>query len=173
MEKLFMATLISASLLSTGCSTVINGSDQDVFVKTMHDDNPKETECVVSTNRQVRSVDANRSVNLHRDEGLLVAECENEAQRGVAEVEPDFGGVIWGNLIIGGIIGAVIDANTDAHYTYPDVMVRMKDKEGAEDVPTPLIKPLPVGEEKDQDVAPLATDPAVEEAIETSPLASK
>ena len=46
--------------------------------------------------------------------------CEDSNESITLSVKSERGEMIWGNALLGGVIGGVVDANKDAHWELPD-----------------------------------------------------
>ena len=85
--------------------------------------------CTVTNKKERREVTPTGDVVIKKSDDPLRVACTDE--RGnlyhTDEVAGARSGRAWGNLLLGGGVGAIVDANTDAHWEYP----------GTIDVPCP------------------------------------
>jgi len=117
--------VLCASLAATGCATVMNDPTQPVKVETKADSGDVITgaECKLTNDRGTVTVKSGDTTQIHRSGKDLQITCTNEGQpdasgRAISRAN----GGMWGNIIIGGGIGAVVDHNRGTAYTYPSWM---------------------------------------------------
>lgn len=114
--RLSLLAMISIAL--SGCATIVNGSNQSVTVST----DPPGASCVLS--RQGETVGAIAatpgSVQVSKSKNDVDVTCQKAGfvTASVAK-SPSFGGATFGNILAGGLVGAVVDAASGANYTYP------------------------------------------------------
>jgi hypothetical protein len=120
--KLLAAVMAAVSL--SACSTIVNGANQTISFKT---GNVEGANCLLTggsefaVNEKFVSPD---EVEVPRSKKALQLQCTKsgyqEASRSViSKVEATTGG----NLLIGGFIGAGVDAATGALYKYPETVI--------------------------------------------------
>ncbi len=113
-----LSSLVAVPLLLSGCATIVNGSNQSVTVST----DPPGASCKLS--RQDETLGAvpmtPGSVQVSKSKNDMVVTCDKPGyQTAVISKSPSFGGATFGNIILGGGVGAVVDAASGANYTYP------------------------------------------------------
>ena len=113
-----LSMLAAASMMLTGCATIVNGSNQSVTVST----DPPGASCKLA--RQAETVGAipmtPGSVQVSKSKNDVVVTCEKLGyQTAVVSKSPSFGGATFGNILLGGGVGAIVDAASGANYTYP------------------------------------------------------
>jgi hypothetical protein len=112
----------SATLIGLGgCATVVKGTTQEIVVDT----NPTGASCTVARgNAQIAVLSATPgTVQVSRSKDSLTVACMKAPEYPTPTtqiVEPAFNGVTLGNVLIGGLIGVVVDASTGANHTYPE-----------------------------------------------------
>lgn len=113
LSKILLAPTIAASLIAaSGCATLVSGSGQSVQI----DSTPSNA--IVKINNFQRG---QTPVRVELDRAQKVASVEIELpgfEPEKIELQRSVNGRIWGNILIGGIIGVVIDASTGAMYTH-------------------------------------------------------
>ena len=119
----FIATF---SILSTGCSTITgSGTSQSVSVQTYVVDG-KEIEgvkCEMTNDEGTWLVTTPGSTVVHRSNKDLRVTCKKPGvDPGVASVVSKKKANMFGNIIFGGGIGAVIDHNNGSAYEYPTLI---------------------------------------------------
>ena len=125
---LAIATLVMTSGLGSGCASISKPKVAVVTVKA-----PQacagQIECTVTNKKERREVTPTSDVIIKKSDDPLRVACTDASGNlyHSAEVAGARSGREWGNLLLGGVVGGVIDANTDAHWEYP----------GTIDVPCP------------------------------------
>ncbi len=109
--------IAAASVLLSGCATIVNGSNQSVTVST----DPPGASCKLS--RQTETLGAipmtPGSVQVSKSKNDMVVTCDKPGyQTATVSKSPSFGGATFGNIILGGGVGAIVDAASGANYTY-------------------------------------------------------
>jgi hypothetical protein len=117
--KLIKTFLTGTALISLGgCATVFEGTGQSVAVST----NPTGAACTVSREGvQLGSVNPTPgSIRVEKSKNDLSVTCSKEGrQTTTVSYSPTFNGTTFGNIVLGGGIGAIVDASTGANYDYP------------------------------------------------------
>jgi len=113
-------------IMMSGCATVINGPQQVVRVSTPHTNNAT---CILSNSKGewiLKSTPGN--IKIHRDSEKLSVLChKKDYADGSLQVSPLYNGGNMGNLILGGLVGMVVDAKSKATYSYPaEISVPMR-----------------------------------------------
>lgn len=103
------AVVVLASLLLSACSTIVDGSHEDIKFKTT----PSGASVTVD-NRITQKTPC--TFELERDEEH-VAVIEMPGYKTVTvPIESNLGGTVFGNLIMGGLIGGIIDGASGAAF---------------------------------------------------------
>jgi len=107
-----------------GCATVVKGTTQEIAVNTT----PAGGSCDVSQKGKVVAQTGKHSkVKVDRSGNSLSVSCKKEPehpQPRTVEISSKFNGATVGNVLLGGLVGIVVDASTGANYSYPEeVMV--------------------------------------------------
>ena len=113
---------ILAAMLANGCATVLQGNEgENVMVNTVGC--PAGTKCRLSNKKGNWEVEPPGSVSVHKSDDTLHVRCRTpQGQEVVGALDSEMTGSIFGNIILGGGIGAIVDANTDAHRKYGDAI---------------------------------------------------
>ncbi len=113
-----IAGVVVASALLGGCSSIVNED-----MSTINFDAPEcpdGTQCTVEHKKGQYSVQVPGTLTIPKSDDPLHITCRTRDGRVyVNAVDSKMGGMIWGNIIFGGGIGAIVDAHTDAHRIYP------------------------------------------------------
>ncbi len=113
---------MSILALSTGaCATIVDGTSQDISVTTVPGGATCEFERVGSV---VGLIDATPgTIHVSKSKDSIVVTCTKEGHLSATEVvSSDFGGTTLGNILLGGVVGVVIDASSGANNKYPDTI---------------------------------------------------
>ncbi len=113
---------LTAVLLSTGCASVVNDSTHPIKVetKTSSGDVVANAECTMTNDYGSFNVKSGNTTLIRRSSKDLDIVCKHPSSgdangRAISRAN----GGMWGNIILGGGIGAVIDHNKGTAYTYP------------------------------------------------------
>lgn len=114
--------VLAATLISLGgCATVMKGTTQKISVNT----NPQGAACDVSREGAKLSSlpQTPATVEVSRDKNALSFSCTKAPEHAEATaytVESKFNGATLGNILLGGVVGVVVDASTGSNYSYPE-----------------------------------------------------
>lgn len=143
--------VLSGVLAMTGCASVIGEKMQPVSVTTVFES--KEIAglgCTLSNDAGSWTLTSPASVVVHKSTGDLTVDCKKDAYVGNARAVSKANGAVWGNILLGGGIGYVVDRSTGAGFDYPSgivVTVRqlvapaLSVNDAAIDVPLKLMSP--------------------------------
>lgn len=124
MTKFLMLACVSLSILS-GCASVTGSPNQSVSVETREQGGKQVTgaACELTNNKGKWFVTTPGSVMIHRSNDDMQVMCNKEGyESGRAAVVSDTKGSMFGNIILGGGIGAIIDHNNGSAYEYPTII---------------------------------------------------
>lgn len=105
----------------TGCASIVSGQIQSLTVETP---GCEEATCELSNNKGRWYVSKTPgSVNVHRSYEDLTAICRPEGGEPQSlTVKSTTKGMAFGNILVGGIIGAGVDMSSGAAYDYPNLL---------------------------------------------------
>lgn len=114
-------TAVAAAALLSGCATIVKDKSDTVSILTP--DCPAGTKCQVSNKKGSWEILTPHTISVPKSDDPLVVSCSTPDGREMkGELKSTEGGMIWGNLLFGGIIGVVWDAHTDASREYGDMI---------------------------------------------------
>jgi hypothetical protein len=120
MDRLRMAlALMAAALHLAGCATMLEGTGQSVAITT----DPAGAQCSIDrAGQRVGQVTSTPgSIRLDKGKNDLSVTCVREGyQPATITQSPKFQGTTFGNILIGGVVGVVVDAASGANFAYPD-----------------------------------------------------
>jgi hypothetical protein len=114
--------LLEFPILLSGCATITKDANQSVQIETYSKDNQPVTgaKCVAQNDRGQWTAMAPGAVSVHRSGENLLINCEKEGEpSGKGTVISRANGGMFGNIVFGGGVGAIIDHNKGTAYTYP------------------------------------------------------
>jgi hypothetical protein len=112
----------SAALAGTGCASVMNENTHPMTIetKTVGGQMVSGADCKLTNDRASTSVKSGATTSIRRSSEDLDIVCSHpEFQVASARAISRANAGMFGNIIIGGGIGAVIDHNQGTAYTYP------------------------------------------------------
>lgn len=110
-------------VLASGCSTLTGNEMQQLSLTTRDTDNPslKGATCKLQNDKGTWETTSPGFVNVRRSSEDLTVECKKEGiADGLLKAVSRAAGSMFGNIIFGGGIGALIDHNKGTGYNYPD-----------------------------------------------------
>jgi len=114
-----LVTAVTAALALSACATVISGTDQSIAVAT----DPPGANCSIDrSGTHIGQVNPTPgSIHLDRSKDDLTLTCSRSGyQEAKLSQSPHFTGATFGNILVGGLVGVVVDAATGANFRYPD-----------------------------------------------------
>ena len=125
LQRLFAPLLMVVTLFSTGCATITGNEAQSVMVTTRADGGTavEQADCKLTNDKGSWTVKTPGAVSVNRSAEDLQLECAKEGQpKGLAKAISRAHGGMFGNILFGGGIGAIIDHNKGTGYDYPDIV---------------------------------------------------
>lgn len=122
MNLIRITAAVCSSIFFVGCASVVNDSTHPVRVetKTPTGTSITDAECTLSNDYGTVTVKSGTSTNIRRsskDMDIVCKKAGNPDATGRAISRANGG--MWGNVILGGGIGAIVDHNKGTAYTYP------------------------------------------------------
>jgi hypothetical protein len=142
--------------LLTGCASIVNDSTNPIRFETFaqNGEEVKEMNCKVENDYGAQTVKTPGTLQVHRSSKDLQIVCTKSGEtdaKGVAVSRANGG--MFGNIILGGGIGAIIDHNKGTAYTYPQWIRlvagkllgydRKEDRDAAPNLGTPVATGAP------------------------------
>lgn len=125
----------------TGCASIVSGTTQVMSVETLSKTGKVDgASCKLENDKGVYYVTTPGTVSVHRAYGDLSVKCEKAGvPTGLATIKSSTKGMMAGNILFGGFIGAGVDAASGAAYDYPVLLQIMMG-----DSPANPLLPVPV-----------------------------
>jgi hypothetical protein len=119
--KLFILSMVC--VLFTGCASVTGSKLQPVSVSSTCESKPvNDASCTLTNDKGSWFVKTPGSVTVNKAYGDITIECKKDEMKGSSTFKSSSEGAVWGNIIAGGGIGFLVDANTGAGFAYPNSM---------------------------------------------------
>lgn len=133
------------ALIMSGCASVTGNKLQPVSVQTI--ENNKEivgAGCTLTNDAGKWFVSTPGSVTIQKSTGDLAVDCKKENDSvGHETIVSKANGAVWGNIILGGAVGYIVDRNTGAGFDYPAVITVVMNKINAAMGLSTATQPLP------------------------------
>jgi hypothetical protein len=112
---------VAAASNLTGCASIVSGTNQVVSVETLSQGGKVDgAVCKLVNDKGTYFVTTPGTVTVHRAYGDMNVKCEKPGvPAGVASIKSSTKGMMAGNILFGGVIGAGVDAASGAAYDYP------------------------------------------------------
>lgn len=123
MKSKHLVTLIALSTLATGCSTLTgDGTSQNISIMTYTTDHKDliGAVCELKNDEGTWTAVTPTTVMVRRSNKDLMVKCAKPGMSDArANVVSKTKANMWGNIIFGGGVGAIIDHNNGSAYEYP------------------------------------------------------
>jgi len=124
-KALLVVYALALPFIATGCASVTGSPNQSISVQTREQAGVEVVgaSCELTNDEGKWFVTTPGSVSIHRSNKDLQVSCKKSGlESGRAAVVSDTKGAMFGNIILGGGIGAIIDHNNGSAYEYPTVI---------------------------------------------------
>ncbi len=174
---LLLLIAVATAILATGCASVTGSPIQNISVQTRDPDGMDVTgaQCELQNNKGRWLLITPGSVVIGKSNQDMQIACSKEGMEPTRQtVVSETKGSMYGNIILGGAIGAVIDHNSGAAYEYPS-FIRLsmralgKQSEGSEVSRATSSSPQAIA----STTAPLATSTTTTNSAASKPLGRK
>lgn len=118
-----IAILLACIAVLPGCATITSSEMQDLSLQTANDKGEalKDVKCTLKNDKGSWEATAPGFVAIRRSAEDLIVDCKREGLAdGFLRAISRAAGGMWGNIIFGGGIGAIIDHSKGTGYNYPD-----------------------------------------------------
>lgn len=140
-------TLVAVLSALTGCASISGERMQPVTVQTVHENQEVAgIGCTLTNDAGSWFVTSPGSVSVHKSTGDLAISCKKESLAGSQTLVSKSNGAVWGNVLIGGGIGYIVDRNTGAGFDYPATTTIMMRKVSDASVVAPVASSAPAAE---------------------------
>ena len=112
-----LVTVVISALVVIGCATMTRSLDQRIDLAAPGC--PEPVACAFVNKKGAWASEAPGMVSVRRSDDPLRVSCEAGGRQWREEIAGQRVGWAWANAILGGAIGTMVDATTDAHWDYP------------------------------------------------------
>lgn len=140
-RAIFVIAAAAAAASLTGCASIVSGTTQVMSVETLSKTGKVDgASCKLQNDKGVFYVTTPGTVSVHRAYGDLTVTCDKAGlPTGLATIKSSTKGMMAGNILFGGFIGAGVDAASGAAYDYPPLLqIMMGETVGNPLIPTPV-----------------------------------
>jgi hypothetical protein len=117
---IYVITLASA-INCVGCSTITQSESQSVALTATYEGQPVDPVCKIKNDKGSQEAAAPSNVTVRKSNEDLEVTCKKEGMPdGLLKAISRAAGSMFGNIIFGGGIGALIDHSKGTGYDYPD-----------------------------------------------------
>ena len=120
--KNIVLLLLAISLV--GCASVTGTKLQPVSLTTMcNGEAINDAMCTLTNDKGQWFLKTPGSVTINKSYDDITVDCKKEELAGSSKFQSQSEGSVWGNVILGGGIGYLVDKNTGAGFSYPSNMM--------------------------------------------------
>ncbi len=101
-----------------GCASITKGTKDTIQVEVSNCSEPMN--CTATNKKGSWPFKAPGPVTFKKSDKELVIKCDDDGEVISQVVRPTKSAMVWGNVLLGGVIGGGVDASTDAHWETPD-----------------------------------------------------
>jgi hypothetical protein len=114
--NIFIASSFASILV--GCASITTGQSQTMSVNTGEE---SEASCSLTNDKGTWYINSTPgAVDVARSSADLIIGCKKGQKVGNATLKSSTKGMVFGNIIAGGGLGAIVDYSTGAAYEYPE-----------------------------------------------------
>jgi hypothetical protein len=125
MNSLSRLLLLCLTAMLGACASVAGGNVQKIYVQTQAQNGAvvSGADCALSNDKGIWRLKSPGDTSVVRSNKPMEIKCEKTPlPQGVVSVESGTRGAMFGNILIGGVVGAVIDHSSGAGYEYPEIV---------------------------------------------------
>ncbi|MDB5989877.1 MAG: hypothetical protein JWQ10_1280 [Herbaspirillum sp.] len=120
---MFKILVFSLAVLLSGCASITGSSTQPISVQTKQgSSNVLGVSCTLTNDAGKWFVKTPGSVTVKKSTGDLTVECANNDASGRDHVGSTANVNVWGNLLVGGLVGYAVDRYSGAGFDYPKLV---------------------------------------------------
>lgn len=115
------SVVVACALSVSACATIVGGRYQQVQVDARAADQSIRADCTLSNGEGEVRVLTPGTATVHRSAHNLSITCQKDGKQiAQASYDANIRAWVWGNLVIGGLIGIVVDFSDGASHHYPN-----------------------------------------------------
>ena len=115
-----LVTVVVSAFVVIGCATMTRSLDQRIGLAAPGC--PEPVACTFVNKKGTWASEAPGMVSVRRSDDPLRVSCEAGSRQWQEEIAGQRVPWAWANAIVGGVIGTMVDAKTDAHWDYPQAI---------------------------------------------------
>lgn len=121
MKQAVLAVILCPMFLTAGCSTITQSENQSLALTAMYDSKPVEASCELRNDKGSWDAKTPSNVSVRKSNEDLQVTCKKDGMPdGILKAISRAAGSMFGNIIFGGGIGAIIDHAKGTGYDYPN-----------------------------------------------------
>jgi hypothetical protein len=121
MKRTAFAIVIGSTFLSGGCSTITQSENQSLALTATYESKPVDASCQLKNDKGSWDAKAPSSVSVRKSNEDLEVTCKRDGMPdGILKAISRAAGSMFGNIVFGGGIGAIIDHSKGTGYDYPN-----------------------------------------------------
>lgn len=119
-----LITAIVAFAVLPGCASITGQKTQAISVQThTRGTQVVDAKCVLINDKGTWFLSTPGSIMVQKSYGDMSVKCEKtDMSPGMAYYQSKSNGGVWGNLLLGGVVGYAIDAGSGSGFDYPTLM---------------------------------------------------
>jgi hypothetical protein len=123
-----IAAAAAISALS-GCASIVGSSNQPISIQaTKAGAQVTGATCELTNDKGSWSVTTPGSVTVHKAYGDMSVKCQKDSDNAaLTTAKSSANGLVFGNILFGGIIGLAVDMGTGSGYDYPSIVTVLMD----------------------------------------------
>ena len=107
--------------VNAGCSTITQSENQPLSLTATYQNKPVEAQCQLKNDKGVWDARAPANVSVRKSNEDLEVTCKKEGMPdGILKAVSRAAGSMFGNIVFGGGVGAIIDHSKGTGYDYPN-----------------------------------------------------
>ncbi len=125
MNKITLLTSVSVLTFLSGCASVTGTTGQSISVETRQKNGNvlSGASCELTNSKGKWFLNTPGTATIRRSNDDMIVICNKDGHApGTAAVVSETKGMMFGNILLGGGIGAIVDHNTGAAYEYPTLI---------------------------------------------------
>jgi hypothetical protein len=113
-----------AALALTGCASITGNKLQPLTVTTVQDNQEiAGVACTLSNDAGTWFVTTPGTATVNKSTAAMTIDCRRDTLAGNSRIESSANANVWGNVLLGGGIGYIVDRQTGAGFDYPNSTV--------------------------------------------------
>ena len=113
--------ILISSLFISGCASITSSKNQAINLTTTCDGTPiSGANCSLTNDSGTWFTKTPSALFIRKSTGDLVVNCKLDNQQAVGTFKSSSSSSMWGNILLGGAIGAAVDAGTGTGFDYPN-----------------------------------------------------